>query len=430
MNKAKALRDVDVVFFHQINDNIHCMDGISSAFVIWYHNSLKFFKNKIKFIGMAAGSQIDLKSFDPTGKNIIMVDVSVDLRTANLFKDKASSFLIVDHHQTAVSNLAAFDADYLHLDMTYSAAYLIWQCLFPNTPIPLFIQYVSARDIWQKHLLPNVDAFYESQRAFPVIPSEVRGYDAKLEYTFNEYLKLLDGNVVQEFIKAGLVRKDVIDQMVKESVKQAVTKFYKINGKYYLASGVCNTVGLQSDIGNSLLEAYPLADFSYVWHANESNGTTSFSYRSEKNKANVEEIARTFGGGGHIAASGSRSLFGINQLPTLCYNIDNPHELLEQVDIRQLYLNDVYYNVALLNTSSHGYHLAKYNVDKFPVDISICYRILKGGIQLHIVKTDLVDLSEIAQYLNCTGENTYMFEGSRGSLKDNMPQLWYLVFSV
>lgn len=430
MNKAKALRDVDVVFFHQINDNVHCMDGISSAFVIWYHNSLKLFKNPIQFIGMAAGSKIDPSSFDPTGKNILMVDVSVDYKTAELFKARAASFLIVDHHTTTVSNLKDFDPDYLHLDMRYSAAYLIWQCLFPSQPVPLFIQYVSARDTWQQHLLPNVDAFYESQRAFPHIPDTLLGYDNRLHYIFKEYLKLLEDKIVQGFIEVGLVRKDVINQMVKEAVRQAVTKFYKINGKYYLAVGVCNTVGLQSDIGNSLLEAYPLADFSYVWHANESNGTTSFSYRSEENKANVEEIARTFGGGGHVCASGSRSLFAINQLPTLCYNIDNPHELLEQTDIRKLYLNDVYYNVALLNTSSHGYHLAKYNIDKFTVDISICYRMVKSGIQFHIVKTDLVDISEIAQYLNCSGDNTYIFEESTSVLKDTMPQLYYLIFSV
>ena len=58
-----------------------------------------------------------------------------------------------------------------------------------------------------------------------------------------------------------------------------------------------------SDVGHALLKKYPEAPFSATWSRTD-HVKIAWGLRSEDGRANVAEIARSKGGGGHPNAAG------------------------------------------------------------------------------------------------------------------------------
>ena len=72
----------------------------------------------------------------------------------------AHEVIVLDHHITALNNLAGLDQELknltLHLDMNQSGAMLAWR-YFHNVPAPRLIECVQDRDLWQWQLAESYD---------------------------------------------------------------------------------------------------------------------------------------------------------------------------------------------------------------------------------------------------------------------------------
>jgi|688.fasta_scaffold231332_2 oligoribonuclease NrnB/cAMP/cGMP phosphodiesterase (DHH superfamily) len=355
--KGKLLQpdEVDVVIYHS-----PCSDGTGAGYSAWKYFQLNNPSKNVKFLPMSIGAH---PPPDITGSNVLICDYSY---RKDIIRDqimpKVNKFLIIDHHKSAEDDLIELDDKYKIFNMNYSGAVLTWMYFFPDTKVPLMLEYIQDRDIWTKKL-PNTDDF---SSWFYTLPQK-----------FEEYDKYLDDNLLFEMIKVkGSSFSSLNEYYTSQAVDYAIPKFCKIKGKYYLVAYVNSTI-CKSDVGNKIFEKYPLIDFSAVYSISDATNSTSFSLRSTPKHADVSTIAFSFGGGGHKCASGIRVDYVANNIPSTMLDNGQLYKILDNIYFKEIEINNNKYNVAYLNTQYNKYDIANYllqtkYVDKnnYPVQVA------------------------------------------------------------
>lgn len=252
------------------------------------------------------------------GKNVLFVDFSARRAEIDAMAQTAASIVILDHHKTAEEDLQPFTVrsgdgapydlcgmperlpDMIRdlivdldrppvvavFDMQRSGAVMAWQfahCQRPGDPMPMMLSLIEDRDLWR---------FARGE--------ETRAFSAALR-TYPQDLKLWDRLSVQvrNMIDEGrvLLRAQRID--TGKIVAQAY--LHDIAGYHVPVANA--PAWYASDVGNELLAANPQAPFAATW-SRRADGKVQWSLRSEDGRADVSEIARGFGGGGHRNAAG------------------------------------------------------------------------------------------------------------------------------
>jgi uncharacterized protein len=276
-NKNLQPEDVDFVIYHGF-----CPDGFSSALAVY-----KYFEGtgkEIEYFGACHGKEPP----NVTGKNVLVCDFSYKNNVMFDVIKSANKLLIIDHHKSAEKELRSIDDKYKIFDMKHSGAYLTWKYFYPETEVPLFINYIEDHDIWLNKL-PNT--------------KEISCYTYSLPFQFTEYNKMLDDDYLQTTaltVGTGMCRQN--DIYIKESMRRATHKLVKTNTGDVIIISYINSSVCKSDIGNRVLIENPLADFSAIYSLIDEK--VSYSLRSMNNKYDVSEFASLFGGGGHRNAAG------------------------------------------------------------------------------------------------------------------------------
>lgn len=235
---------------------------------------------------------------DVAGRDVIMVDFSYKRPVIEAMARAAKSILILDHHQTAMDDLAGFpappllewDADalrgwqpnggvYARFDMHRSGAAMAWDH-YHLAPRPRFIEYVQDRDLWRREL-DGSDDFTIALRSYPQIfevwdKLAADGVDALRAEgrAINRYYRLR----VEEFKRASYVA----------SLGGHLARI--ANAPYFAASEVAGD--LCSDG----------VDFGACYFEIGAN-RYQYSLRSH-GPFDVSAVAKQFGGGGHLNAAG------------------------------------------------------------------------------------------------------------------------------
>jgi len=236
----------------------------------------------------------------PYANNVISFDLSFTPATLKQLVDKYSwcgkhQFVddrlvytepvieVHDHHITTKECLDTEYASHVHFDNNVSGAVLAWRYYYPGVEIPPFLLYVQDRDLWQWRL--------ENSR-------EINSYlqSTMLTRDFEHWLPYLGGDEWN----ADAVR---IGATILNTVKLAIDLICKgsrqrtVDG---LRVAVVNSPIYGSEIGDRLARYY---DYVVVWRTTDL-ARVDVSLRSEKGKTDVSQIAKIFGGGGHVSASG------------------------------------------------------------------------------------------------------------------------------
>lgn len=276
-----------------------CMDGLTAAWAIWKRWP------DIEFRPAQYGNTPP----DVTGKNVIIVDFSykrdVLLETAK----GAKWIVIVDHHKTAEADLADWSAgpftvdDGIALglkpphniqawfDMDKSGARLAWEYAHPGKDVPLLVRFVEDRDLWRFKMGATREvhaALAGGPETFEAVDYMAEAIEAGSQSPYIAGASILGAQMkdMQALIKVGQTMRLIGDHCVPV-----------VNAPPMWAS----------EIGNILAEMHPFAATFYQTAA----GRWSFSLRSRApDGADVSEIAKTFGGGGHRHAAG----FTVDQL--------------------------------------------------------------------------------------------------------------------
>lgn len=287
----------DIVIYHD-----KCMDGFTAAWAVW-----KRWGDAPEYVARNYGMKPDV---DADGKNILIVDFSFPTEDLlELTQAGASSVVVLDHHKTAEAELAAFRYEegtrgdfsaqmvpgllgmlyedqrppiIAIFDMERSGAGLAWDFSSTESSRPDLVDLVEDRDLWR---FAHGDA---SRHLHLFLTSG--------EISFDRWDKV--GEDVGDFVAEGKAIAMYRDMLVAEISERA--KDQMIGGHEGIV--VDCPYSLVSDVCHALLDAHPLAAFA----AGVVRGqhSTSYSLRSRDDRADVSEIAKQCGGGGHRNAAG------------------------------------------------------------------------------------------------------------------------------
>jgi len=277
--------EVEVVIYHR-----NCTDGFASA-----HCAHDFARRErargreqtIEFLPGIPGRPPP--SAEVRGKNVLICDLSYGAAAMAELASAARKVLVLDHHQSALEDLAALPAHMKVLDLGRSGATLAWDYFNPGAPVPRALRYVEDHDLWA-HRLPETESFAAFAKSLP--------------FTFEAYDRLLDEAYLEGVVfPRGRGMAELVQSMARGLARRAVPKFAQMGGRCLFVAYL-NSPVLQSELGHEVLALYPSADFSAIYSVNDHSGETRFSLRSDDTAADVSAIARTCGGGGHRNASG------------------------------------------------------------------------------------------------------------------------------
>ena len=191
-------------------------------------------------------------------------------------------------------------------NMKECGASLAWKYYFPDTNVPLFIEYVKDRDNW---LFDTKDA---KDRNSMIVNEYLMATAPKYD-DFQAWFKYFEYNNEWFNVTAYHGGKTLMD--MKTSYVNMILNCgtnRKIGGHTVF---VCNASILMSDVGNVACEKYNiqesdpptrdyLCDYAMIWRYDEKCKKYCVSLRSRKGGVDVQEIAKKYNGGGHVNASG------------------------------------------------------------------------------------------------------------------------------
>ena len=263
----------NIVIYHKA-----CNDGFASAYIAY-----KVLGNNAKYIPLSYYDKV------PTfkNKNILVCDFSFDAKIAKKLIKKKNKIFFLDHHKTALEKLEDLPDKYKLLDMEHSGAYLTWKHFFPNKEIPLFVKLIQDYDLWQFK--------YKETKPFTLALD-------MLPYYFKRWKKLEDDSYVKNLIQKGKIIKLYQDDIVTRQTKSYRTCNHEIGNKKYKVI-YRNSSSCVNEVANELVKNNN-CDFAVTYHYDDARNMTRFNLRSIDSKADVSEVAKLLGGGGHRNASG------------------------------------------------------------------------------------------------------------------------------
>lgn len=265
----------------------NCADGFSAAWCFW------------RKYGTGADYVAGVYQQDPpdvSGRDVYLVDFSYKAAVVQDMLAHANSVTLIDHHKTAIEDLrqlkereVATNGDGMgdkfgwFCDLNRSGATLAWDYLFPSEPRPLLLGHIEDRDLW-RFKLPNT--------------REIQANVFSYEYSFELWDRLMAADHAEllsmTVAGAAIERKHHKDiaELVGECKRRMV-----IAGCDVPVASLPYT--LASDAGHLMAQGEPFA--ACYWDTKDGR---VFSLRSMDGGMDVSEIAKQYGGGGHVRASG------------------------------------------------------------------------------------------------------------------------------
>jgi oligoribonuclease NrnB/cAMP/cGMP phosphodiesterase (DHH superfamily) len=257
----------------------NCLDGFTSAWIV---------NSAIPECEFYAATYHDTEYPDVTDKVVYIVDFTYKREVLINLAKKASSIIILDHHESAKNDLKTLYLSNVKIifDMNKSGAMLTWDYLYPDIKPPLLVDFVQDYDLWK----------YKLQFTEGVIAA-IYSYD----WTFELFDTFTDNYVTIILYAEGksLVRDNykICNTLIKHP------QILNIGGYKIPAINCSGKKDLLNLIGNKLAFNAPFGATYYI----NSESRVIFSLRTNDesfNKVDVTKIAKPFGGGGHKTASG------------------------------------------------------------------------------------------------------------------------------
>jgi len=296
MSETKPTWKPDVCLYHA-----NCADGFGAALAVW----LKW-GDAVHFEAVNYGLPFDEQLI--AGKDVLIVDFSFKKDAMQRLAGIMSSVIVLDHHKTAeaeLADIARFSGDcdnasggfeflkkdtgqnaIAWFDMEKSGARLAWEFCFPSKPVPHMLQMIEDRDLW-RFALPDTKPFSLYLRSFPM---DFEVWTVILRDVEWDIQKIIDmAKAVQRFHDKQV--EDIADTMV-----------FKDIGVHKGVAVAYAPYGFISDVCHLLLDRFPEAPFAAC--IVDAYGGRTYSLRSTDDRADVSEVAKAFGGGGHRNAAG------------------------------------------------------------------------------------------------------------------------------
>jgi len=280
-------RKFDVLITHA-----NCSDGTTCALLAKdYCNDRGV---DLKIIFAKYGNEESIINDIPANSNVVFADFTMSLESMNRVEELTNSLVVLDHHKTAEAVLK--NKNYAIFNMDKCGAMLIHDWLYGlDKCTPKLVDYVCDRDLW-KFEYSNTQPFSAGYRTYKVSdllkePGKIlRG----LEFT-NKCIS------IGEVLTNAQVSKTT--SIVGRTQDSDIVTFITSYGKH--RAWCINNSEYISETGNELAKKQREDGLVYNTSAQYfiTNTDIVFSLRSVED-VDVSIIAKSFGGGGHKAASG------------------------------------------------------------------------------------------------------------------------------
>ena len=262
----------------------NCADGFSAAWCFW-----KKYGEQADYI--AGVYQQDPP--DVSGRDVYLVDFSYKRAVVENMLQTANSVTLIDHHKTAIEDLRPlFRQDSWtgeppclnwYVDLERSGATLAWDYLFPGDERPLLLGHIEDRDLW-RFKLPGT--------------REIQAFVFSHDYTFEMWDRLMNADQIEllKMTAAGAAIERKHHKDISELVK--VCKRRMVIGGYDVPVASLPYT-MSSDAGHLMAQGEAFA--ACYWDTEDGR---VFSLRSTDTGSDVSEVAKGYGGGGHVRASG------------------------------------------------------------------------------------------------------------------------------
>lgn len=290
----------------------NCTDGWTAAWAV--HTGLR--GECELFAGFYGQAPPDV--FD---RDVVLVDFSYKRDVIVAMRQRARSLLILDHHKTSAADLApdgggfidiakwtgalrwqrhlenavqdafenALNTVYVLFDQERSGARLAWDFFHgPDRPRPWLVDYVMDRDLWQWRL--PLSRFVSA--GIEAVPKTLGDWDALVQKSMHDVAA--EGMTIERY-------RDICITAACNLARRAT-----IGGVSVLVAN-SSEVRFASDTAHRLAErdGEPFAATWWLRH----DGKVQFSLRSVDGGTDVSEVARGYGGGGHVHAAGFECSF-------------------------------------------------------------------------------------------------------------------------
>ena len=256
-----------------------CIDGFTAA---WAVN--KAHGGNVEFV--------EAKYGDPApaigGRDVIIVDFSYPRDVMEWIISNAKSLIVLDHHKTAEAELDGLDKAtedvHVEFDMKRSGAGMAWDHFFSHRDRPMFLSYVEDRDLWNFNL-PDSKA----------VNAALQSYHHRFEIW-----DILESTDIEDLIVEGIAIRRKQNKDTEEVIASTKTRMIISSIDVPVA---CVPHFMASDAGHIMAKGEA---FSATYY-DDADGDRIFSLRSDNkdpNAADVSQIAREHGGGGHKNAAG------------------------------------------------------------------------------------------------------------------------------
>jgi oligoribonuclease NrnB/cAMP/cGMP phosphodiesterase (DHH superfamily) len=264
----------------------NCADGFSAAWCFW-----RKYRDGADYVA----GVYQQNPPDVAGRDVYLVDFSYKRAVVERMLAQANSVTLIDHHKTAIDDLrplfmqdswAGEPKQLAHFtDIDRSGATLAWGYLFQGEPRPLLLGHIEDRDLW-RFRLPNT--------------REIQANVFSYEYTFEQWDRLMSAD------QAGLLSMTVAGAAIERKHHKDIKELVSVCKRRMVIGGHDVPVAslpytLTSDAGHLMAQGEPFA--ACYWDTVDGR---VFSLRSTDEGMDVSEIAKQYGGGGHVHASGFR----------------------------------------------------------------------------------------------------------------------------
>lgn len=249
----------------------NCADGFTGAWVVRkaYGDTISFYP------GVYMQDPPDCR-----GRDVILVDFSYKRPIMEKIVSEARSVLVLDHHKTAAEDLKDLAGAFVVFDMKRSGARIAWDYFFPMQAAPPLLLVVEDRDLW-KFSIPMAREIQAALFSYP--------YDFEIwDQLMSDDLDMLAAEGV------AIERKHFkdIDELLGVVQRRMVIGGHNVpiaNLPYIFVS----------DAAHKMAKGEPFA--GCYWDTPRGR---VFGLRSDDNGVDVSEIAKQYGGGGHMRAAG------------------------------------------------------------------------------------------------------------------------------
>jgi len=279
----------------------NCYDGLLAAYAAWI-----VMQDTADYLPMSYDDIID-KSL-VIGREVYFLDFSAKYEVLLALAALAEHITIIDHHKTAQADLSKPLPGNISLifDMEKAGCVLTAEDFLGH--VPWFFDFIGDRDIW-KFQYPDTKNFCAGFTAkFPLHDTTFEDLRDALASVSHEHMSMYELARKDDICATGETLIDYRQTLMEgwmAHVEISQLSLENFNGPIGVLTGIPKE--FVSEMGHLVMKEKPglqAVAMLNIIHDGRNKPMVACSWRSVDERADVSEIAKAFGGGGHRNAAG------------------------------------------------------------------------------------------------------------------------------